>query len=300
MMRRMELGQLEAFAEIARLGNVSRAAETLNVTQPAITARLRILEAELAVELFVRGPRGMSLTDGGRALLPYAQRALAQLADARKALTDLRSGRVGELFIGAAPAVSTYVLPSVLKAFRERHADVRIGVSTGHTEEVLDMVLRRQVHLGVGRPIRHPDAELIPLFDDELLLVVSRHHPFAKRGRVRLEELGTDHLILFDRSSSYYELTSSLMRQAGVVPESVIELDNVEAAKKMVAEGLGVALLPRMALAAELRARVLRPVGLIGAPPVRRPIVAIRRRDSGTAIGPVADFLALLQGPRAR
>src|SRR5439155_124078 len=83
---------------------------------------------------------------------------------------------------------------------------------------------------------------------------VSRHHPFARRGRVRLEELAQDHLILFDRSSSYYELTSSLMRQAGVVPESVIELDNVEAAKKMVAEGLGVALLPRMALAAVRRA----------------------------------------------
>ena len=68
----------------------------------------------------------------------------------------------------------------------------------------------------------------------------------------------------------------------------------------MVIEGLGVALLPRMALGTELRSRALRPVRVVGAPPVRRPIVAIRRRDSGTAIGPVADFLALLQGPRAR
>ena len=292
------MSQLEAFAEVARFGNVSRAAGALHLTQPALTARLQVLEADLAVQLFVRGPRGMTLTDAGETLLPYAQRALAQVLDARKALQNLRSGRVGELFIGAAPAVSTYVLPALLKAFRDAHPDVRLGVSTGHTEEVLDMVLRRQVQLGVGRPIRHPEAELIPLFDDELLLVVSRHHPFARRGRVRLEELAQDHLILFDRSSSYYELTSSLMRQAGVVPESVIELDNVEAAKKMVAEGLGVALLPRMALAAELRARTLRPVGLIGAPSVRRPIVAIRRRDAGPAIGPVAEFLGLLHRAR--
>jgi DNA-binding transcriptional LysR family regulator len=288
------LSQLEAFAEVARLGNVSRAAESLHVTQPALTARLQALEGDLEVPLFVRASRGMTLTDAGRTLLPYAQRALAQVIEARSALSALRSGRTGELFIGAAPAVSTYVLPSVLKTFRDGHPGVRLGVSTGHTEQVLEMVLRREVHLGVGRPIRHPEVELIPLFDDELILVVSRHHPFAKRGRVRLQELADDHLILFDRASSYYELTSSLVRQAGVVPESVIELDNVEAAKKMVAEGLGVALLPRMALAAELRARVLRPVGLIGAPPVRRPIVALRRRDIGDAMGPVADFLALL------
>jgi DNA-binding transcriptional LysR family regulator len=295
----MMMGQLEAFTEVARLGNVSRAAESLNLTQPALTARLKALESELDVTLFVRGPRGMSLTDAGTTLLPYAQRALAQVTDARNALRDLRSGKVGELFIGAAPAVSTYVLPALLKTFGDAHPDVRLGVSTGHTEEVLEMVLRRQVHLGVGRPIRHAEAELIPLFDDELVLVVARHHPFARRGRVRLEELARDRLILFDRASSYYELTSSLVRQAGVVPESVIELDNVEAAKKMVAEGLGVALLPKMALLAELRARVLRPVGLIGAVPVRRPIVAIRRRDAGPAIGPVAEFLELLRRPRA-
>lgn len=295
----MLLAQLEAFSEVARLGNVSRAADALNVTQPALTARLQGLERELEVELFVRGTRGMTLTDAGRALLPYAQRALGQVLEGQKAVEDLRSGKTGELFIAAAPAVSTYFLPAVLKAFQTSHPLVRLGVRTGHTEEVLDMVLRREVDLGVGRPIRHANAELIPVFDDELVLVASRHHPFAERGRVRLVELADDRLILFDRASSYYELTSSLVRQAGVVPESVIEVDNVEAAKKMVIEGLGVALLPRMALASELRARTLLPVRITGAPPVRRPIVAIRRSDAGAPVGPIADFLALLQRGRA-
>ena len=294
MMANMQLPQLEAFAETARLGNVSRAAEILNLTQPALTARLQGLEGDLGVDLFVRGARGMTLTDAGRALLPYAQRVLAQVIEGRKAVQDLRGGKVGELLIGAAPAVSTYFLPGVLKTYQATHRDVRLGVRTGHTEEVLEMVLRREVDVGVGRPIRHPDVTLIPVFDDELVLVASRAHPFARRGKVRLQELGEDRLILFDRASSYYDLTSSLLRQAGVVPESVIELDNVEAAKKMVIEGLGVALLPRMALLAELRARLLRPVRIIGAPPVRRPIVAIRRADAGPPMGPVADFLAML------
>src|SRR5213594_3900163 len=114
----MQLPQLEAFAETARLGNMSRAAEILNLTQPALTARLQGLEGELGVDLFVRGARGMTLTDAGRALLPYAQRAIAQVLDGQKAVEDLRSGKVGELFIAAAPAVSTYVLPTVLKAFQ--------------------------------------------------------------------------------------------------------------------------------------------------------------------------------------
>ena len=237
----------------------------------------------------------MALTDAGRVLLPYAQRAIGQMLDGRKAVEQLRTGKVGELLIGAAPAVSTYLLPGLLKAFRSTHPHVRIGVRTGHTEEVLEMVLRHEVDLGVGRPVRHPDAALIPVFDDELILVAAAEHPFARRGQVRVRELADDRLILFDRASSYYELTSSLVRQAGVVPESVIELDNVEAAKKMVLAGLGVALLPRMALDAELRSRSLRQVRLVGAAAIRRPIVAIRRRDAGPPMGPVAGFLAALE-----
>ena len=291
----MFLAQLEAFTEVARLASVSRAAEALHLTQPALTARLQTLEADLGIDLFVRSRRGMALTDAGRALLPYAQRAIGQMLDGRKAVEQLRTGKVGELLIGAAPAVSTYLLPGLLKSFRSTHPHVRIGVRTGHTEEVLEMVLRHEVDLGVGRPVRHPDAALIPVFDDELILVAAAEHPFARRGQVRVRELADDRLILFDRASSYYELTSSLVRQAGVVPESVIELDNVEAAKKMVLAGLGVALLPRMALDAELRSRSLRQVRLVGAAAIRRPIVAIRRRDAGPPMGPVAGFLAALE-----
>src|SRR5438046_5182113 len=179
----MLLAQLEAFSEVARLGNVSRAAETLSVTQPALTARLQGLERELGVDLFVRAARGMALTDAGRALLPYAQRAIAQVLEGQKAVDDLRLGKAGELFIAAAPAVSTYVLPTILKSFQATHPQVRMGVRTGHTEEVLEMVLRREVDLGGGRPIQHAEAELIPVFADELVIVVDRQPPLARRDR---------------------------------------------------------------------------------------------------------------------
>jgi DNA-binding transcriptional LysR family regulator len=290
----MLFAHLESFVEVARRGNVSRAAEALFLTQPAITARLKSLESGLGVELFVRTPRGMKLSDAGRTFLPYAERTLATVDEGRQHVANLREGNVGALVIAAAPAVSTYVLPGILRVFRATHANVRLGVRTGHTEEVLDMVLRGDAHIGMGRPIQHPDVELIPLFEDEMLLVVTARHPFASRGKVSMSELAQERLILFDRTSSYHELTSSLFRQAGVVPASTLELDNVEAAKKMVQQGLGVALLPRMALSSELKSRSLRPVRLIGAAAVRRPIVALRRKDAGEPIGPVAAFLDTL------
>src|SRR5438876_1022406 len=183
----------------------------------------------------------------------------------------------------------------MLFAHLESFVEVARRGPTGHTEEAIEMVLRGEAHIGSGRPIRHPDVELIPVLEDEMLLVVAARHPFASRGKVSLMELAGERLVLFDRTSSYHELTSSLFRQAGIVPASTLELDNVEAAKKMVQQGLGVALLPRMALSAELKARSLRPVKLIGTAPVRRPIVALRRKDAGEPIGPVAGFLEVLE-----
>jgi len=291
----MLFAHLESFVEVARRGNVSRAAEDLFLTQPAITARLKALENDIGTKLFVRSSRGMKLSDAGRAFLPYAERTMTTVDEGRQLIANLRQGAVGALVIAAAPAVSTYVLPEILRAFRTTHPKVRLGVKTGHTEEVLEMVLRGEAHVGIGRPIRHPDIELIPILDDEMLLVVSARHAFARRGKVRMDELAAERLILFDRTSSYHELTSSLFRQAGVVPTSTLELDNVEAAKKMVQQGLGVALLPRMALVVELKSGSLRPVKLIGAPPLSRPIVALRRKDAGEPIGPVAGFLETLK-----
>ncbi|MBM4420655.1 MAG: LysR family transcriptional regulator substrate-binding protein [Chloroflexi bacterium] len=217
---------------------------------------------------------------------------------------DLSEGVTGELLIGAAPAISTYVLPAALKAFRSAHPDVRLGVRTGHSEEVLEMVLREDVRIGLARPVRHPEIESTPLYEDEVVLVVGARHAFASRRRISMDDLASELLILFDRTSSYYDLTSALFRGAGIVPAGTMELDNAEAAKKMVMLELGVALLPRTAVAGELASRELRAVEITGAPPLRRPVVALRRRDAGKPTGPVAWFLETLDelhaGPRRR
>ncbi|HEY7523476.1 MAG TPA: LysR family transcriptional regulator [Candidatus Limnocylindrales bacterium] len=290
----MLLTQVEGFLEVARQGNLSRAAEGLFVTQPALTARLQSLEAELGAELFRRTRRGMELTDAGRAFLPYAERAVTALREGGELVGELGRGIGGELVIGAAPGVGTYVLPGILVRFAAANPNVRLVVRTGHSEEVLAMTLRNEVDVGLVRELRHPLVESRPLYDDELVLVVEPGHPFAETGRIRVESIAAERLILFDRTSSYYDLTNAVFREAGVAPRGVMELDNIDAAKQMVEQGLGVALLPATAVTAELADGRLTAVAIDGARPIRRRMVAIRRRDAGPPSGPVAAFYAVL------
>jgi DNA-binding transcriptional LysR family regulator len=157
------------------------------------------------------------------------------------------------------------------------------------------MALRKEIDVGLVRELRHPVVESHPLYDDELVLVVQPDHPFAAVGRIRLEAMAGQRLILFDRTSSYYDLTNALFRQAGVAPRGVMELDNIDAAKQMVEQGLGVALLPATAVAAELRAGTLAAIAIEGSRPIRRRIVAIRHRDAGPPTGAVAWFYEILE-----
>ena len=153
----MLLVHIEGFLEVARLNSVSRAAETLYVTQPTLTARLHALERELGERLFVRARHGMRLTEAGRAFMPYAERAVRALREGRRAIDELESGSAGQLQVAAAPAVSTYILPAILESFVTAHPRVEVAVRTGHSEDVLRMVLSDQAQIGLGRALRHPE-----------------------------------------------------------------------------------------------------------------------------------------------
>jgi DNA-binding transcriptional LysR family regulator len=245
----VQIVQVEGFLEVARRGSVSRAAEALFITQPTLTARLHSLERVLGTSLFLRTPHGMRLTDAGHAWVPYAERALRALGDGREAVEQVMSASAGHLMIAAAPAVSTYVLPELLAKFVAAHPRVEVSVRTGHSEDVVDLVLRDEVQIGLGREIHHPELELRPFHTEELVLVCAPDHAFAKRRNVAMSEVAAQKLIMFDRTSSYYEITQAAFLSAGVKLRGLMELDSIEAAKKMVERGLGVALLPRTAVA---------------------------------------------------
>jgi DNA-binding transcriptional LysR family regulator len=289
----MQLAQVEGFVEVARRGNVSRAAESLFITQPALTARIGALEAEIGTQLFRRGRRGMSLTDAGRAFLPHAERALRALRDGAAMVGQVPIGE--GLVLGAAPAISTYTLPALLVRFVADRPDARLVVRTGHSEEILEQVVRGDLDVGLIRALHHPDIELLTILEDELVLVAEPGHPLARRHRIGPTQIGDARLILFDRTSSFYDLTRSLFRQAGSPPRGVLELDNIDAAKRMVLAGLGVALLPKTAVHDELADGRLRAIELVGTPPIERQIVAIRRHDRSDASPAAEAFWSLLR-----
>src|SRR6266581_7454896 len=194
--------QLEAFVEVVRLGSVTRAAGALFVTQPALTARLNALEKSVGASLLVRRRGGVRLTQAGRAFLPYAERALMAVTEGREVLAELERGAAGHVAIGASPVVSTYALPTILKRFSETHPLVQVAVRTGHSEEMIEVVKRNEVAVGLLRAFNDPDVEQFTLYEDELVLVMHAAHPSG--DVVRLADLGDEQFVLFDRASSYH------------------------------------------------------------------------------------------------
>src|SRR2546421_12736035 len=203
----IQVVQVEGFLEVARRGSVSRAADALSLPQPPLPARLHGLERELGTPLFLPTPHGMRLPDAGRAWIPFAERALRALVDGRDALEQVITASAGHLMIAAAPAVSTYVLPELLERFVATHPRVDVSVRTGHSEDVVELVVRDEVQLGLGRAIRHPELELRPFHTEDLILVCAPDHAFTKRDSVEISEVAGQKLITFDRTSSYYEIT---------------------------------------------------------------------------------------------
>ena len=290
----MDLGQLEAFVQVANQHSFSRAAEALFLTQPSVTARIQALERDLGERLFERSGRGVRLTEVGACFLPHAERVLQALNGGRDAIDSLRNLQSGSLILASATTVSTYILPGLLKTFRSRFPHVEVSVRTGRSEQVLAMLLQDEAQVGLVRAVYHQDIETRGLIEDELILVANSDHELAGSGSVSVEQLGNHPFIFFDRNSSYYSLAQGLFRQHGVVPRTQMELDSMEATKKMVEEGLGIALLPRIAVQRELLVGNLCEVEITGMPNPTRQIALINRRSRPP--GPVAQaFVEIVQ-----
>ena len=274
----MEIDQVETFLAVATFGGFHRAAEALRVSQPAVSARIKALEESLGVTLFARSRSGLSLSDAGKTLRPYAEQLLKTASLARQAVHELRPGSSGPLQIAAALSISVYFLPDVLKLFQGAHPHVAIEIRPGHSKQVLEMVLAEEAEIGLARSLQHPEVETLSLRDDPLLLVAhtSQGPKYAKRAR--LEQVAGWPLIFYERASSDWALTNSLFRRAGHVPNVAYEVDSIETAKRMVERGLGLAFLPQLAVSRELQARRLCMVKILDAEPLGRSLDVIHPR----------------------
>ncbi|HEV8074354.1 MAG TPA: LysR family transcriptional regulator [Candidatus Acidoferrum sp.] len=276
----MEILQLETFLAVATYGGFHRAAEALRISQPAVSARISTLEDSLGTRLFEREHGKFSLSIAGKALRPHAEQVLRQVAIARQAVHELHPIAGGALPIAAALSICTYLLPEVLKKYQESHPKVVVSVRSGNSAQVLKMVLDGEVDLGLARSLNHPEVETIQLRDDPLILVGHPGHPALARRKVRLEELESMPIISYDRGSSDWTLMNGLFRRSGLLPNIVLEVETIEACKRMVLRKLGLAFLPQIALVEELRRGRLCPVEITDSEPLRRSLDVIlpRRR----------------------
>jgi len=276
----MEILQLETFLAVATYGGFHRAAGALRISQPAVSARISTLEEALGTRLFEREHGKFSLSIAGKALRPHAEQVLRQVAMARQAVHELHPISGGALPIAASLSICTYLLPEVLKKYQESHPNVVVSVRSGNSAQVLKMVLDGEVDLGLARSLNHPEVETIQLRDDPLILVGHPGHPALARKRVRLEELESVPIISYDRGSSDWTLMNGLFRRNGLLPNIVLEVETIEACKRMALRKLGLAFLPQIAVVDELRRGKLRPLEISDSEPLRRSLDVIlpRRR----------------------
>ncbi len=290
----MEIDQVKTFLAVAAHGGFRRAAEVLSVSQPAVSARIQALEDSLGTSLFARGGSKLSLTPAGRTLRPYAEQVLRDIAQARQAVHELQPSAAGALRVAAALSICTYFLPDVLKRYQTAYPKTMVTVRAGHSKEVLKMVLDGEADMGVARALNHPDIETTTLRDDPLVLTGHPRHPNARLPRIPLEQLETWPLIFYDRGSSDWTLTQGLFRRAGLLPNVVLEVETIEAAKRMVERGLGLGFLPLIAVAQELRSGRLRAIEIVDSEPLHRNLDVIHLRHQPLTPEALA-FLKLLR-----
>jgi DNA-binding transcriptional LysR family regulator len=267
---------VQAFIAIAEHGRFQKAAEALHITQAALSRRLSNFERSLNAALFERTTRSIELTDIGREFLPHARRLLAELA---AALTEIReSGRAqrGDVAIACVPTVGVHWLPRVLLRYAATHPDNRVRILDHTSAGVAGAVLRREAEFGIhigGNP--HPDLTSVPLFSDRFVLICRDDHRLAARKRIAWRALRDEPLILAGAGSS----NRPLLDNADALPHlppAFYEVQRSSTAVGLVAQGLGAAVVPRLALQAGAYPNV-RVVPLVD-PVVEKPLVLIARR----------------------
>jgi DNA-binding transcriptional LysR family regulator len=274
----MEIDQMETFLAVLTYGGFHRAAEALHVSQPAVTGRIQALEDSLGAKLFVRARSNLSLSPAGKALRPHAEQLLRTVALARQAVREIQPSAGGALRIAASLSVCTYFLPDVMKDFQKANPKVMVSLRSGNSLQVLKMVLDGDADLGFARSLNHPEVETTTLRDDPLILVGHPAHPAAQKRRVRLDEVEALPLIFYDMGSSDWTLSQGLFRRAGLLPTVVLEVETIEAAKRMVERKLGLSFLPQIAVTHELRRRKLVAIEIVDAESLHRNLDVVSPR----------------------
>jgi DNA-binding transcriptional LysR family regulator len=242
----MDVDQLRAFVAVARTGRFTRAARRLGTTQPSLSRRVQQLEVQVGTKLVVRTPAGVVLTSAGERFLTHAELALASIDAGKTAIDELSGEPRGVVTLGSQPTISAYVLPSLLARFHEQAPSVVLRLREGLADQIEERLASGELDLALmNLPVRRLDLAAQKLWQEEYLLAVPAGHRLASAERaVTLADVVGEPLVVVPGATATLALFAAC-EERGMRPNVVVDADNLEAVRRMVERGLGIALLPR-------------------------------------------------------
>lgn len=255
----MDTQALAAFLEVADSGSFSRAGGSLFLSQPAISKRIAALEQQLGAALFDRVGRRVTLTDAGRTLLPFARKALQDIEDGRRALSQLVDKVSGRLSIGTSHHIGLHRLPPVLRRYTQQFPEVDLDIHFMDSEVACEAVLAGKLELGIvtlpTQPL--PQLEQREVWPDPLSVVVGRDHVLAGRKRVRLSELAAHPAVMPDEQTYTHRIVKRELERHGLTPRIRLATNYLETLKMLASIGLGWTVLPSSMIDDSLEALVI-------------------------------------------
>lgn len=284
----MELRQLHYFIKVAQKQHVTQASEELHVAQSAVSRQIHQLEQELGVSLFVQKGRNLQLTPVGKLFLDRVENIFTDLERAVREVREFLDPELGEVRIGFPHSMGISLLPTVVAQFRKAHPGVKFRLRQGTYSSLLRDVISGEIDLSFVSPFpeAHDQVTGELLLTEELYAVVPVNHPLAERDEIRLDELSGDPFVMFSDAYSLRSIVLDACRTAGFVPQIGFEGEETDTIRGLVAAGLGVGLLPEMALT---EISPLEPAKIrISEPKVTRTIGLVRRKEE--KLTPVAEL----------
>jgi DNA-binding transcriptional LysR family regulator len=282
----MNLNHLAVFHAVAQTGSMTRGADRLAISQPAASKQVRELETALGVDLFDRIGRQVQLNRAGQMLADYAQRVFALADEAEQAMTDVRSVGRGRLVVGASTTIGNYLLPRVLAAFSRQYPGIQLLVEIGNTEQMHRRLRDLELDLALTEGfVDNAELRGEVFYRDQLVVIASASHALAAQPRVSLSDLRRERFILREPGSGTRAVEEQELARLNLHACVAMALGSTEALKRVVAEGIGLALISRLSVQAEVGTATLAilPVAGLRAERAFHLVRLQERRDSPAA-----------------
>lgn len=257
----MDLKAVKTFQNILASGSFNRAAEELNYAQSTVTMQIQKLESALGVQLFERSHKTVRLTEAGRLFHERSLRITQDIDQLIASLTDLKAGETGWVRLGAIEPAASARMPALLRGFVERFPRIRVSVEIANTHTLAEKILKGELDFALcSAPEWTSDLYFHPLYEEEFIVLMPEHHSLADRESVTPEELASHRLLITAANCPYRRKLGLVLQEAGTTLSETMEIGSMTALPSYVAQGLGVALVPRVALNSQLDGTLCRPL----------------------------------------